>query len=518
MAFSSVMFPETEMVSERQAKEPPAYFRDLYLDQIVATITAGMQEYALESYFFTPLNDEGTIRYRQEVMKDLEREDLLEEIAAFTQTIHRIAAIMREIQKRLAQPMWNSFNYLEKGRVLNSANVYCEAVKGLACRLSLLDPKSRGLRAFSAYVSAYIQSEAFSRLESETAALRADLSTVRYNMLIEDNCVRVRKCEDEPDHTIEIERDFEKFKQGAVKDYRQKLLEEPHAEHVEAGVLNQVAKLYPDTFSCLDDYCERNMSFMDQTIFSFSREVQFYVAYLRYMRRFRREGLPFCYPVVSRQSKEVRSFGSYDLALAERLIGQGQSVVCNDFCLQGNERIIVVSGPNQGGKTTFARTFGQLHHLASLGCPVAGTEAQVLLFDRIFSHFERKENLKNLRGKLQDDLIRMHDILADATPNSVIVINEILASSSLKDAISIGKELMAKIVELDCLCVFVTFLDELASYSEKNVSMVSTVTPEDPARRTFRIVRSPADGLAYAMHIAEKYRLTYDSLKGRIKS
>lgn len=262
----------------------------------------------------------------------------------------------------------------------------------------------------------------------------------------------------------------------------------------------------------------KNSNYRDEALTVFDCEIQFYIAYLDYITSFKHAGLKFCYPQISSTEKEIYDNECFDLALAGKLIDEKLPVISNDFYLQGKERIIVVTGPNQGGKTTFSRTFGQLHYLGCLGCPVPGREAKLFLFDKIFTHFEKEENIKNLRGKLEDDLVRIHDILNEATPNSIIIMNEILTSTTLQDAIFLSKKVMEKIIQLDLLCVWVTFIDELASLCEKTVSMLSSVVPENPELRTFKIVRKPAEGLAYALSLAEKYRLTYEYIKERIQS
>ncbi len=488
--------------------QAPEFFIDLNLDQVVAAITAGRDEYDLKPFFHRPLTDVATVAYRHEVMWDLERQDVMELVQAF-------ARGMRTVRERLVQAGKLYYRLQKERCVLDAVELYCDVVASLARGLTDADLDSRGLSCFRDYLASHVASDQFATLVEETRRLEADLSKVKYCLLIRGSSINVRKYRDERDYSTVVEKTFERFKQGAAKDYRGKFLDGPDMNHVEAAVLDRVARLYPDTFQALDAYCARHADFQDGTITAFDREIQFYVAYLDYVGGFRRAGLEACYPQVVTDRKDVLSREGFDPALAFKLIRENTPVVTNDFALTGPERV-VVSGPNQGGKTTFARMFGQLHYLASLGCPVPGREARLVLFDALFTHFEKEEQIGNLRGKLQDDLVRINDILGRCTPRSIVIMNEIFTSTTLQDAVFLSGRIMERIAALDVLSVWVTFIDELASFNEKTVSMVSTVVPENPAERTYRIVRRPADGRAYALSLAERHRLTYRCLLERI--
>ncbi len=494
-----------------EAGEPaePSFFPDLNLDQVFAAVAAGREQYDLTPLFRIPLRDAAAVEYRHAVLRDLDDD-------ATAAAITEFAERMRTVRDGLAQARKLRYRYQKEAWFLDAARGYCAAVRALGAAFAAADLSSRGLTAFREYLGGYADSAEFGGLAAEADEVAGALDGVRYCVNIRGNRVTVTRYDGEADFSADVVATFAKFVGGAVKDYHGQFSNWPDMNHVEEQIADRVARLFPDVFGALDGFCERHAEFRDDTVSAFDREVQFYLAYLDYIAPLKEAGLEFCHPRVSAGEKETDVEAAFDLALAAKLVPRSTAVVTNDFRLSGAERIFVVTGPNHGGKTTFARMFGQLHYLASLGYPVPARRARLFLPDRVFTHFEREEDLATLRGKLEDELIRIREVLGSATGSSLLVMNESFASTTLRDARFIGERVLETMTGLGLLGLYVTFVDELASLNEACVSMVGTVVPDNPAERTYRIVRKPADGLAYATAIARKYGLTYPQLKERL--
>jgi hypothetical protein len=156
-------------------------------------------------------------------------------------------------------------------------------------------------------------------------------------------------------------------------------------------------------------------------------------------------------------------------------------------------------------------------YLAGIGAPVPGSAARLSLYDRMYTHFETEESAIDTRGKLETDLEAIHETLTDASARSIFITNELFNSTTLRDALFLGKKIMQRITDLRCLCVCVTFMDELSTMNGRIVSLVSEIEPGSDGKRTYRIVRKKADGRAYAVAIAEKWGLSGERIKERLR-
>ncbi|HZT53037.1 MAG TPA: hypothetical protein VE995_01500 [Gaiellaceae bacterium] len=508
--FESILFPpgaDPGPVSEPVAE--PACFGDLGFGVVVEAVAGRREGYDLEPFFALPLRRLDEVEYRHEVFRDLERDEVRTALLAFSERelgVRRFLELARRQEYLLAR----------QHTLLDAATRYTEAVSGLAGDLAAAELGSRGLRGLRAFLADYTASPAFQELAADARSVREQLDRVGYTVRIKGNRVTVGRYEGEPDYTAEIEETFARFRREPVDDHLALPADTGAMDLVEAEIARRVAKLFPREFAALTDFWQRHRDVVHPTVARFEREVQFYLAWLEQAEELRAAGLGCCLPEVS-SSKAIEAEDAYDLALALQRGRDGHPIVPNGFALRGPERILVVTGPNQGGKTTFARMVGQLHQLARIGAPVPARRARLFLADGIFTHFERQEEVASLHGKLDDELLRLKAILEQATGDSLVILNEIFSATTLADAVVLGRDVLEQLVELDCLGVCVTFVDELASLGPATVSMVAEVDPADPSVRTFAIVRRPADGRAFAAALAEKYGLSYERLAERAR-
>ena len=162
-------------------------------------------------------------------------------------------------------------------------------------------------------------------------------------------------------------------------------------------------------------------------------EVLFYLAAVRCVRAMRSMGLPMCRPTF--RPSEDRFFeagAAYNINLAyenERRSGKkrmSESVVPSDVLFDAGGRILILTGPNSGGKTVYARAVGIMQVMAQTGMYVPAANAVISPVDGVFTHFSIEEQITNQTGRLGDEAKRLSDIIEHVTDKSLVILNESL--------------------------------------------------------------------------------------------
>lgn len=489
-----------------EASIPPLYFRDLHLDELEEHLLAPQRGYDLEGFFRSPQDQKTAILHRQAVARELEGE-ASSPLRRFLHAMEGVRGRLGLVQKA-RHPKQKALYFLQ------AAKAYLEGVAALGQAWALLPPRSPGLKGYAEHLEAYLASPSFQTLRREAETTWQGLRQVRYVLHVHEGRLSLRAHQGEGDYGRQVVETFRPFFGPSPSWPGEPRAEEgPWLNPIEEWILEHLALLFPEAFIRLEAFYASHQELVNPLLARLEREVRFFLAYLDFIAPLRAGGLPFTYPEPA-ASPPYFLEGGFDLVLAAKLVAEGGRPVLNDL-LVGSERVLLVSGPNQGGKSTFARMVGQIHHLFALGLPVPGRKARLLLPDRILTHFEVRETVEDLRSKLEADLLRLKEILDAATPRSLLILNEPLASATLLDAREMGGFLLDRVLEKGSLAVMVTFLDELSRIQGVK-SLVAEVDPKDSAQRTFRIRERPADGKAYALALAEKYGLNYEALRRRL--
>jgi hypothetical protein len=188
-------------------------------------------------------------------------------------------------------------------------------------------------------------------------------------------------------------------------------------------------------------------------------ELGFYIGCLNLRGRLRAADMPVCYPVPSgaRQDR-LSGHGIYDAGLALAL---GSRVTGNDLAANGKQ-LVMITGANQGGKSTFLRSVGQAELMMQAGMFVAAESFDASASSGLFTHFKREEDTAMEKGKLDEELERMSAIAARIGPGGLLLCNESFASTNEREGSEIARQIIRALTESGVRIVFVTHMYDLA--------------------------------------------------------
>jgi DNA mismatch repair ATPase MutS len=166
-------------------------------------------------------------------------------------------------------------------------------------------------------------------------------------------------------------------------------------------------------------------------------------------------------------------------------------VVGND--VDADDRsLVMITGANQGGKSTFLRSVGLAQLMLQCGMFVGAHSLRASVVDGVFTHFKREEDATMERGKLDEELSRMREIADAITPNCILLCNESFAATNEREGSEIARQVIRALVDSDIAVFVVTHLFDLANsfYQQELATALFLRAERQPdGRRTFRLIK-----------------------------
>jgi hypothetical protein len=196
-------------------------------------------------------------------------------------------------------------------------------------------------------------------------------------------------------------------------------------------------------------------------------ELAFYVGCLNLREELGRRGLPVCMPAASPAEERLLSCRElYDVGLALQL---DRGIVGNDVNADAKD-LVVITGANTGGKSTFLRSLGLAELMMQSGMFVGAEAFCASLCQGLYTHYIREEDATMKSGKLDEELSRMSEIVDRLGPHALVLFNESFAATNEREGSEIARQIITALLEKNVRVGCVTHLYELArGFYESNV-------------------------------------------------
>lgn len=526
----NLLYPEGYEPSGRIISEKTA--ESLELKYIAMLICPYNTDFALK--VLTELvTDEDVIVWRQDILEDFINIPQLEIL--LYNSIHTIYEGSLSVYARTGSTQ----SFFELNDNISQMEAFVDCME--KCHSFVLEYggkiKSAGIKVVLREIESHYNSDDFKKLIGEIKELKTvlenDIQSVTIGINL-DNLMR-------PTEVMLLSVDKEPIRKATLferlfrKDKKSEPLSEVYVRKYKDG---QVAEIDKKLFQELDalgrDYIRRantamNRCYVECTDFlvKLSPQIDFYVGAKGLCERAAKTGLPVCRPKIV--SKEKRIFicrDMHDPVLSNKtaaLIFRGDEarpILTNDCRLDDDARIFLITGTNNGGKTTYIRSVAVNRILAQAGLYVYAGEAEISPCSSVFSHYPLEEKVGIDTSRFTEECRELKRTIESADEYSLVLLNESLSSTNPYDSLIIAEELLKIFADIGCSMLYTTHIIEMTEIPDKinpnaPKSCLGTLTAEcdESGRPTYKITAGKPDFSRNARYIFEKYGISFEEYK-----
>ena len=472
--------------------------------------------------------DYGTIAYRQAVYRDL-RED-----PAFCEQLMEIFDAMQFGSIDDTHGNFGNTGIWQLIDRLRTLEQYCSAIGSIRTLLEGRTFRSQAMQRFAQYIDEIYDSSGFSALAEDIRILGDDVMSIKSMTLginfdhnfapAEAGILSLNPYTFGEKGFLEKFIQFHRKRNPDDRDLRQFTML-THAKPEKASenlLMNNLNHLIEEMLPTLTNKLRRIMKrYSDMSGILLARignELLFYARMIALEKRLTDAGLPCSIPDCTSQETHFTDFFNVKLALC-RLDGSIRNdVVCNNVDYTQDQTILILTGPNQGGKTVFTQGIGLLFLLAQQGMFVPSRSAVLRPCDGIYTHFPADENRTVSYGRLGEEAMRFREICKTATQDSLLLFNESFATTTHTESLYIARNALQYLCVLGARTCFNTHMHELASdldalrTAHAVCGAVSIVMGKRGTSEAYKVRIAPPDGISDAQAIAEQYGITFEQL------
>lgn len=263
-------------------------------------------------------------------------------------------------------------------------------------------------------------------------------------------------------------------------------------------------------------------------ISALEQQLDYYEGAAAFVKSAEARGMPMCRPkLLPKESRSMKLEGLYDLNFYKQLVAEdalavlSEKIITNDIELSDSARFYMVTGANNGGKTTFARAVGLCQVFAQAGLYVPAESAEISICDKVLTHFPRDEKIGIDTSRFTTEIKDLKAIMQNMTQYSMVILNESLQSTTPEECLKIAEIHLELIAAAGARGLYVTHLTGLynklrdlnkSGYPTKFDSLVSAADGNS-GKRLYKMLRQPPSGESLAFTIYRQFGATLADIR-----